>query len=155
MRTVSDIPAAAVLAEIADIRLILLRDGDHAVSLHTFGRTELRLAVRHLDSLADSDDRTVRCDVVPCESEKLLNAHPASDERDDAVSQKIVGKIPFEKLDFILFLERKSIKKNFVFASKRQRFQGFAPGNETELLIGEQYQTAKKHPVCLRGVCRP
>ena len=34
----------------------------------------------------------------------------------------------------ILFLERKSIKKNFVFASKRQRFQGFAPGNETELL---------------------
>ena len=35
----------------------------------------------------------------------------------------------------ILFLERKSIKKNFVFALKRQRFQGFAPGNETKLLI--------------------
>ena len=35
----------------------------------------------------------------------------------------------------ILFLERKSIKKNFVFALKRQRFQGFAPGNETKLFI--------------------
>ena len=42
--------------------------------------------------------------------------------------------------EFILFLERKSIKKNFVFASKRLRFQGFAPGNEEKLLIGEQYQ---------------
>ena len=36
----------------------------------------------------------------------------------------------------ILFPQRKSIKKNFVFASKRQRFQGFAPGNETK----QQYQ---------------
>ena len=30
----------------------------------------------------------------------------------------------------ILFLERKSIKKNFVYALNVQRTQGFAPGNE-------------------------
>ena len=42
-------------------------------------------------------------------------------------------------LSLILFPQRKSIKKNFAFASKRQRFQGFALGNEEKLLIGEQY----------------
>ena len=44
----------------------------------------------------------------------------------------------------ILFLERKSIKKSFVFASKRLRFQGFAPGSGEKLLIKEQYEKILK-----------
>ena len=50
--------------------------------------------------------------------------------------------VPMYLVKLILFPQRKSIKKNFVFAPKRQRFRGFAPGNKTSLFIGKQHQDA-------------
>ena len=39
--------------------------------------------------------------------------------------------------EIILFLERKSIKKNFYFEPKPTAIPGFLPGNDTALLIEE------------------
>jgi len=39
------------------------------------------------------------------------------------------------RAEWILFLERKRIKKNFRFATKALLRQGFAPGNESKIFI--------------------